>query len=240
MNPPTAQRFLFTIGNGLQAAQLVSINVIVSQDGRLRLDVRSEDESSTLTPSRSAVIDTSGRGDANPPVGPSPSSVSNPIVPSASHPPGFSPTASSSPDVAEAPSTPHLSSGLPPVYSAGTPPPAYSNDIPPSMPTSLPAAVATQPALPVPPVAPGLVAIQLSSTAAPNVPVQAPTQMATRLRGRARPTRRRVARHFPVPPPVVAGPGFLSALVTFGLDMLPVKRRPESNDGGRDAKRRRL
>lgn len=39
MNPPTTQSFILTIGNGIQAQQSVSINVIVSQDGRIRLDL---------------------------------------------------------------------------------------------------------------------------------------------------------------------------------------------------------
>ncbi|KAJ7473282.1 hypothetical protein FB451DRAFT_1248905 [Mycena latifolia] len=237
MSSPTTHRFLLTIGNGNEAQQLLYINVIVSLEGNVHLDVRSETYSTPLPQSLVAAdagAQAHADGDARE------GNLQLSLIPT-SHPPGPNsiPVAAivlPTPDPAQARLTTVSRSTMPPAYSPRTPPPAYSPATPPSAPLHVSANRAQ-----VPLSTPTIIPANFPPPPPPSVPnFHAPhLYVQPQIRRVARPERRRFVPP-PPPPPPGDGPGFLSALLTLGLEMLPQKRRADAHLGGRYTKRRRL
>ncbi|KAJ7664102.1 hypothetical protein B0H17DRAFT_1092321 [Mycena rosella] len=235
MSTATTHQFLLTLGTGNGVPQLVYINVIVSLEGPIRLDV-SSNHSSIPPPQPHTIVDltsTLGHVSAGAPDGNrnvlSITATGSTAGPSANPVVGIAPPAPPPSALAHTRRTAvSATSTLPPAYFPGTPPPAYT---PPSLPliaSSNPAALSA-PAVPVTiqPPAPPLIQLPLART---------------RIRARALPERRRFVPPPPPPPSplVVEGPGFLNALLEIGLELLPLKRRSDTPIEGRYAKRRRL
>ncbi|KAJ7151857.1 hypothetical protein C8R43DRAFT_483702 [Mycena crocata] len=240
MTSPNTQGFVVTVGNGIDTLHSISIDVIVSQDGTIRLDIRSEAESLTdpLPTSQTVVATDIGQHSSSlisrtaAPIITTAIGDSRSIIPSR--------VASSTDATRAAPLIVHP----PPAYTPGPPPPSYSHAPPPPAAVSIASSVNSVISNPTPlvtlPRPTGRVAVPASQPIPATLNIQIPhVPEYTRARGRASPQRR--ARRVPPPQPlVVHGPGFLESLIAIGLEFIPLKRRAEPHDGGRHAKRRRL
>ncbi|KAJ7288805.1 hypothetical protein C8J57DRAFT_522222 [Mycena rebaudengoi] len=223
MTTPAIQSFVLALASAGGATQLITINVIVSREGGIHLDVR-DSSSSGLVP----LVNAASQNTSTAP--PSQSFIT---------PPGSSAIVPSSTATATQPPPITITAGTS-TNTSGPPPPSYAEATAPSQPTP-PATQAQTPQpttiLQTPPWLP------ISPTAAPPLDPSPPT---TRIRRHATAQRRIAPRPRPRSEPMnMDGPGLLSTLVTMGLGMLEEQvKRPfwsvEADVGGRDAKRRRL
>ncbi|KAJ7029770.1 hypothetical protein C8F04DRAFT_1115823 [Mycena alexandri] len=230
---PAVHNFQVTLENAPLAPQVLSFNVVVSQNGAIAVRTEDNIDASLVTP-----VDTRARGTS---IEPSNSlSIATtrgsalPLVASAH-------VVETHITTAGATSTSESGSDMPPAYSPRSPPPAYSDINPSTTYSTTIAAAAIVAANQIQSVPPATsVAIQPSSASSlPNTFIP-PIQTPTRLRRGARPERRvRLIRRPVQIPPVPSG--ILTSLATIGLDLLlPVKRCSDAHESEGYAKRRRL
>ncbi|KAJ7738784.1 hypothetical protein B0H16DRAFT_1569772 [Mycena metata] len=250
---PAVHNFQVTIENAALAPQILSFNVVVSQNGAIDI-VRTENNN--IDVSVVTHVDTSARRTS---IHPSRSLATGPVSYSSNTPPitttrgGALPLVASAhgaeTHITSAGATPTSGSDMPPAYSPRSPPPAYSDINSPAIypsPIAAAAIVAANqvqaPSIPFP-LAATAVATQLSlAPLPPNAFIPPPRQGPPRLRRAARPERRvRLIRQPAQMASVPSGIDILNSLVTIGLDLLlPLKRHSDAHEGERYPKRRRL